>query len=196
MFKISNIQTKELSQDFNNIVATLEDITFSVTIKQSNNKQLDSNIDQEIIKRLSEFYQMSGVKSDLLVQVAGEKVGSLDIVFKDKSDISYYVEIEKSNKKTLWFDYIKILTKLEEDPTGKGIIICPTNYAHKVGIWDLYKEASVYKNHLKRVFGGDSLNRIAVIGYTQYAYIDNRWNEYDPDIIRRIKTQDENIQLG
>jgi len=123
-----------------------------------------------------------------LVQADGEKVGELDIVFRDGDDVSYYMEIEKSNKKTLWFDYIKILTKLEEDSNGRGIIMCPTNYAHKVGVWNLYKEAVLYKNHLKRVFSGNTLNRVAVIGYTQYAYLDGKWKEYDSNIIRRIKS--------
>ncbi len=186
MFKIAKIQTKELDKDFIGITRIFEDMEFSVTIKKTNSKQLDSNIDERIVEQLSQHFKVTKLKSELQVQADGEKVGELDIVFHD-ADISYYMEVEKSNKKTLWFDYIKILTKLAEDPKAKGIIMSPTNYAHKVGVWNLYKEAVLYKKHLKRVFGGDALNRVAVIGYTQYAHLDGHWKEYDSDIIQRIK---------
>jgi len=187
MFKIAQIQTKELDKDFIEIARIFEDMEFSVTIKKTNGKQLDSNIDEKIIEQLSEYFSVTQSKSELLVQAGGEKVGELDIVFHDHGDIPYYMEVEKSNKKTLWFDYIKILTKLAENPDGRGVIMCPTNYAHKVGVWNLYKEAVLYKNHLIRVFGGEALNRVAVIGYTQYAHIDGHWKEYDSEIVQRIK---------
>jgi Holliday junction resolvase-like predicted endonuclease len=186
MFKIAQIETKEVDKDFIDIARIFEDMKFSVTIKKSNSKQLDSNIDERIIEQLSRHFKVTKSKSELLVQADGEKVGELDIVFRD-ADISYYMEVEKSNKKTLWFDYIKILTKLADDPKGKGIIMTPKNYAHKVGVWNLYKEAVLYKNHLKRVFGGDALSRVAVMGYTQYAHIDGHWKEYDSEVIQRIK---------
>ncbi|RTR31656.1 hypothetical protein [Shewanella atlantica] len=187
MFKIANIQTRESDRDFKEISGVFEDMSFSVMVKKTNSNQLDSNIDDMIIEALSKHYNVAELKSELLVHADGDKVGELDVVFHNDAGISYYMEIEKSNKKTLWFDYIKILTKLEEDPEGRGIIMCPTNYAHKVGIWNLYKEAVLYKNHLKRVFGGSALNRVAVIGYTQYAYLDGQWNEYDPKVVQRIK---------
>ena len=186
MYKISSIQTKETDSDFIKIAKLFEDVEFSITVKKSNSKQLDSNIDECIIQALSNKYKIHNSKEDLLVEAGGEKVGELDIVFQRK-DISYYMEIEKSNKKTLWFDYIKILTRLGTDINGRGIVMCPTNYAHKVGVWNLYKEAVIYKNHLKRVFGGSILDRVAVIGYTQYAKIDNQWKEYDSEVVNKIK---------
>jgi len=188
MFKIAQIQTKEMDDDFIEIAEIFEDMEFSVTIKESNSKQLDSDIDQKIVERLSEYFIVAKTKSELLVQADGEKVGELDIAFRDHDDTPYYMEVEKSNKKTLWFDYIKILTKLADTPEGRGIVMCPTNYAHKVGVWNLYKEAVLYKKHLKRVFGSNALDRVAVIGYTQYAHIDGDWKEYDSEIVQRIKS--------
>jgi CRISPR/Cas system CMR subunit Cmr6 (Cas7 group RAMP superfamily) len=163
VFKIAQLQTKELDNNFNEIIHIFENMEFSVTIKESNNKQLDSNIDERIIEQISEYFTVIKSKSELLVQADGEKVGELDVVFHDHDGIPYFMEVEKSNKKTIWFDYIKILTKLSENPDGRGIIMCPTNYAHKVGVWNLYKEAVLYKNHLKRVFGGEALTRVTVI---------------------------------
>lgn len=187
MFKIAQIQTKETDIEFAKISRIFEDMEFSISVKKTNGKQLDSNIDEKIIENLAKFFQVSYEKDDLLVEADGEKVGELDIVFHDADGTPYFMEVEKSNKKTLWFDYIKILTKLAEHPNGKGIIMCPTNYAHKVGVWNLYKEAVLYKNHLKRVFGSVALNRVTVIGYTQFAYINGKWKEYDSNLVQRIK---------
>ncbi len=186
MFKIANIQVHEDNAEFKKIARILENIEFSVTVKKSNSNQLDSDIDSKIEAALSEHYSVSSSKSDLLVEAEGARVGELDIVFRD-SKTTYYMEIEKSNKKTLWFDYIKILTRLENDINGIGILMCPTNYAHKIGVWNLYKEAVLYKKHLKRVFGSELLDRVAVFGYTQYAYLENQWLEYNPSIVAKVK---------
>ena len=75
----------------------------------------------------------------------------------------------KTDKKRLWFDFIKILTCLKSDTNGKGLIICPKNYAHSNGVWDLFEEAQSYKHHLERVFDkhSDVLKRVFIIGYEQ-----------------------------
>jgi hypothetical protein len=117
----------------------------------------------------------------------GAKFGELDIVFRDRQKISYYMEVEKSNKKTLWFDYIKILTKLESDPNGLGVVMCPVNYTHSGGVWNLYQEAVIYKNHLKRVFGSSFLDRVSVLGYMQYAFLDGKWQKFDRNVVKHIK---------
>ncbi len=76
-----------------------------------------------------------------------------------------YIEIEKSNKKTLWFDFVKLISKVEGHPNRVGIVICPKNYAHRLGTWNLYHEAVLYHKHLARLSNNDNLNQIAVIGY-------------------------------
>jgi|GEM_PF-5855436 len=186
MFKIANIQMLVDNVDLKNIARLLENTEFSVRVKKSNSNQLDSDIDSKVEEALSKNYLVMPSKSDLLVEAEGVKVGELDIVFSNNKT-TYYMEIEKTNKKTLWFDYIKILTRLESDVNGIGILMCPTNYAHKIGVWNLYKEAVIYKKHLKRVFGAESLDRVAVFGYTQYAYLKSDWVEYDSSIIAKIK---------
>lgn len=187
MYKVGNIQVSDPGSGFARIAEVLEGLQFSIMIKTSNSKQMDSDIDERIIESISQKYIVSTSKAECAVEADGEKVGKLDLVFKDNSNDRYYTEIEKTNKKTLWFDYIKILTKLESDPQGYGVVICPSNYAHSSGVWNLYKEAVVYKNHLKRVFGAAGLGRVAVIGYTQYALLDDKWQEFDSGLVKKIK---------
>ena len=187
MFKIGNIKTSESNSSLHQIANLFEGMKFTVNIKNTNSKQLNSNIDKEVIKTLSQKYTVTTSKKELLVEVDGVKVGELDIMFNDEKNNTYYMEIEKSNKKTLWFDYIKILTILKLNQNGRGIVMCPSNYAHSAGVWNIYKEAVIYKNHLKRVFGDSALNRVSVIGYTQYVFLDNKWQEFDSTIIKQIK---------
>lgn len=191
MYKIGNIKTSGTCAELQHLAKAFEGMEFSIKIKNTNSKQMDSNIDLRIIEVLSDNYDVSSSKKDLYVEAEGKRVGELDIMFSDKVNIAYYMEIEKSNKKTLWFDYIKILTKLASKEKSKGIVMCPTNYAHSVGVWNLYKEAVAYKNHLKRVFGSTYLDRVSVIGYTQYAYLSNKWQEFDSSVVKKIKTHNE-----
>lgn len=186
MLKISNIITDSANSVSDKLVKIFDDMSFSIEIQNRNSNQMDSNIDLRIIETLSKEYSVTTTKVDLLVQTDEIKIGQLDLMFID-DNFSYYMEIEKSNKKTLWFDYIKILTKLESNIDSKGIIVCPTNYAHTVGVWDLYKEAVIYKKHLQRVFNNKLLDKISVIGYTQYALLNNDWKKFDSEVVRRIK---------
>ena len=50
-----------------------------------------------------------------------------------------------------------------------GLLVVPTNYAHKVGVWDLFKESRHHRYCLKRYLDVDSnlLSKIAILGYTQ-----------------------------
>lgn len=186
-FKIGNIQVSNANGVIIEVAKYFEGMTFQIKIKSSNSKQMDSNIDDRIVEILSKSYSVTTSKQDLLVEADKIKVGELDIKFKDRENIAYYMEVEKSNKKTLWFDYIKILTQLKSDQGSYGIIMCPSNYAHSTGVWDLYTEAVTYKNHLKRVFGGEALDRVSIIGYTQYTFLNNKWKEFDTSVVKQIK---------
>ena len=187
MYKISDIETDDLNDISTFISDEIVDLRFSVTVKSTNSKQLDSNIDSVVENQLAKVASKLLSKSDRVIKTQGEKIGELDIAFEANNGTTYFIEIEKSNKKTLWFDYVKLLTLVKEHENSYGIIICPKNYAHKVGTWNLYKEAVAYKAHLARVFDSSSLNRIYVIGYTQYAFLDERWQAFSPELIHRIK---------
>ena len=187
MFRISGLTTDDSIPAINELIRLLDGLEFDVTIKQTNSKQLDSNIDAKIEEAIGRMYKLSKAKQDLLVQANGEKIGELDLVYWDDDGFPHYLEVEKSNKKTLWFDYIKILTKLAENEIAYGIILSPSNYAHKVGVWNLYKEAVAYKGHLSRLFGGGLLDRVGVVGYTQYAFLGGDWVAFNPNDIKKLK---------
>ena len=189
-FKISNIQLKEAPNCIIEIAKNLDNIAFSITIGKKNSKQMDSNIDEKIIETIKNHYFANTSKKDLAVKADGSEIGTLDLIFSDTNKNTYYMEIEKTNKKTLWFDYIKLLTRVKSksDHNGYGIIICPSNYAHSNGVWNLYQEAVIYKNHLKSVFGERALDRISIVGYTQYVLLNDEWLPFNSDVIKKIKT--------
>lgn len=187
MYKIADIEIDKRDSISNFVADKLEGLIFDITIKETNSRQLDSNIDHVVEQKLSEIASRVFSKKERLITTNAEKVGELDIAFEASNGQTYFIEIEKSNKKTIWFDYVKLLTLIQEHDDSYGIILCPKNYAHKVGIWDLFKEAVAYKSHLARVFQSSSLNRVYVIGYTQYAFLDNCWAKFTPETVSRIK---------
>ncbi|EMA8957704.1 hypothetical protein KW489_18120 [Vibrio fluvialis] len=187
MFKIADIEIDKQDQVSTFIAAELEDLAFEVTVKDTNSRQLDSNIDHVVERKLSESAVKVFSKKDRVITTNSEKIGELDIAFEAKNGQTYFIEIEKTNKKTIWFDYVKLLTLIQANEGSCGIIICPKNYAHKVGTWNLFKEAVAYKSHLARVFQSSSLERVYVIGYTQYAYLDESWMNFTPETVSRIK---------
>lgn len=187
MFKISDIEADESNALTSFITDDLLDLKFEVKVKKTNSNQLDSNIDSVIEKKLS-IHSVILPRENRFIKTGGERIGELDIAIKANNGFTYFIEIEKSNKKTLWFDYVKLLTSIKSNPKSYGIIICPKNYAHKVGVWDLYKEAVTYKAHLARVFDSSALERIFIIGYVQYAYLDGDWQPFTRSVIKRVKS--------
>lgn len=186
VFKIDDIEADESNALTSYITDDLSDLKFKIIIKQTNSKQLDSDIDLAIEKKLSIRSQILP-DEEKVIKANGEKIGELDIVIKTTNDITYFIEIEKSNKKTLWFDYVKLLTVIKGSPNSFGIIICPKNYAHSVGVWNLYKEAVTYKAHLVRLFGPVAMERIFIVGYTQYAHLRGKWKPFTTSVIKEIK---------
>lgn len=100
-------------------------------------------------------------------------------------------EIEKSNKKTIWFDFIKILIFIGENKADFGILIVPKNYARKLGVWNLFDEARFYRYCLARFAKVDFnlLSKIAIIGYTQKVSIGGNWKLLDSFVFTDIKKQ-------
>lgn len=189
MFKIADIKVDKKDSVSSYVADQLEGLRFEITIKQTNSRQLDSNIDHVVEQKLSKFASKVFSKKERIIMTNSEKVGELDIAFKASTGDTYFIEIEKSNKKTIWFDFVKLLTQINDYERSYGIILCPSNYAHKVGSWDLFKEAVAYKSHLARVFQTSSLDRVYVVGYTQYACLDKSWEKFTPETVGKIKTR-------
>jgi hypothetical protein len=186
VFIISNIETDKSNKLISFIANDLSNLEFDIRVKKTNSNQLDSNIDLVIENKLSKLSEILPKKSRI-IEAGGEKIGKLDIAIIASNGLTYFIEIEKSNKKTLWFDYVKLLTLIKSKPNSYGIIICPKNYAHKTDVWNLYSEAVKYKAHLARVFDSSALERIFIIGYTQYAYLEDTWKPFSTSVVQKIK---------
>jgi hypothetical protein len=108
-----------------------------------------------------------------------------------KDDTIVAVEIEKSNKKTIWFDIIKILMLVQQRVADFGLLLVPRNYAHKLGEWDLFKEARFYRWCLLRFakVEPDLLSNLAIIGYTQEVQIASNWVRLSSSALTNIKKQ-------
>jgi len=188
MFKISSVETESQLGFALNVVSLISDLEFSVDVGKANSKQITSDIDGSISRRLEEKYQPISGKAELSVYAENSHIGKVDLAFNDtENGVIAYIEIEKTNKKTLWFDYVKLVSKIGDDPRRIGVVICPKNYAHSRGTWDLYQEALRYRNHLTRLSFNENFNRIAIIGYLQLAYLDEEWKEFSPEVVNRLK---------
>jgi hypothetical protein len=108
-----------------------------------------------------------------------------------KHGVAVAIEVEKSNKKTIWFDIIKILMLVEQHIADFGILLVPRNYAHKLGEWDLFREARFYRWCLLRFarVNPGLLSKLAIIGYTQEAHIAGSWMRLNSAALTDIKRQ-------
>lgn len=108
-----------------------------------------------------------------------------------KKNSAVAVEIEKSNKKTIWFDLIKLMMLINRDVVGFGLLVVPRNYAHGGGVWNLFNEARYYRYCLSRFARVDErlLSKIAIVGYTQEAYVSKKWKLNSSSLITHVKKQ-------
>jgi len=108
-----------------------------------------------------------------------------------KGGVTVVIEVEKSNKKTIWFDIIKILMLVQQRVADFGLLLVPRNYAHRLGEWDLFKEARFYRWCLLRFaeVGAASLSKLAIMGYTQEVQIASEWVRLDSAALTDIKRQ-------
>lgn len=108
-----------------------------------------------------------------------------------KDEANFCIEIEKTNKKTIWFDFIKFMMLIRAEVADFGVLLVPRNYAHAKGVWDLFKEARFYKHCLGQFAGVDEklLSKIAIIGYSSETLFENKWLELDSSLITEIKNK-------
>ena len=180
----------ELLKCVESIVKATQGMLFHGIIKSAaNNYQINSNFDSSWIKEVN----AAGWKSESLRNLGNLK-GIPNIqpdAILSKDNVTIIVEIEKSNKKTIWFDLIKIMMLIGQGVADFGILVGPRNYAHKVGVWDIFSEACDYRWYLAEYAKVDHnlLSRIAIIGYTQEAHISGNWARLDSSVVKSIKEQ-------
>lgn len=105
--------------------------------------------------------------------------------------------IEKTNKKTIWFDFIKQLMLIETGDAEFGLLVVPTCYPHARSEWNLYSEAIDYRKYLGEYAGldGKKLGQLVIIGYGQEVKVGRKWLPYDSDQRRKIRARAE-IRFG
>jgi hypothetical protein len=194
--KISKVETNSPLPIVNDMVSVLEDLPLRISIGKNNSRQITSDVDSTISAKLGERYDLIRDVAELKVFVKESKaasagsskfIGEVDFAFRYFAGSTAYVETEKTNKKTVWFDLVKLVTKVDDRDDRIGVVICPKNYAHKTGIWDLYRDALSYRNHLARLSGNDCFGKIAVIGYTQFAFLARNWIPFDSQVVEKLK---------
>ncbi|MBI5491884.1 MAG: hypothetical protein HY893_03000 [Deltaproteobacteria bacterium] len=88
-----------------------------------------------------------------------------------RNDLVAVIEIEKTKQETIWFDFMKIFAAIKHKKADFGVVIVPKNNVHDK---DHFKEARKYLWYLSEFAGVEQnlLSRVAIIGYTQTALIE------------------------
>ena len=157
---------------------------------KANSFQLTSNVDDRLIHSIGwgssqlkpgkELGQLPGIKPDGLFDYGTSRI---------------LLEVEKTNKKTIWFDLIKMIMLIRSHAAEYGLLVVPRNYCHSLGTWDLYKEAKFYRYCLSHFAGvsDDWLSKIAIVGYTQQMDVNGSWMELDVKRLKSIKANAKEI---
>lgn len=180
-----------LSECVANIVEATQGMLFRGVIKSHvNSYQIDiSNFDSQLVKKASAV----GWKEKPLPNL--RELGDIPNIKPDalltQHGVDSAVEIEKSNEKTIWFDFIKLLMLIEKNVADFGLLVVPRNYAFRTGAWNLFDEARYYRWCLERFAKVDvaSLSRLAILGYTQEVYTLSGWTPLNAAVLKTIKEQ-------
>ncbi len=121
------------------MAAVLKGMQYPGTVGRRNSFQLDIAFDEELLTRLGERSWKVDPNPSVDMVALGENWGGqkADAIVQFRDLGAAAVEIEKSNKKTIWFDFMKLWMFVESGQASCGMIVCPTNYAHRHGVWNL-----------------------------------------------------------
>lgn len=188
----------ELLKFIDTMIVSTEELLFPCIISsKANNYQIDVKLDSNWIDKIE---KAGWRKININLKDLKNIPNILPDAFLNCNGVTVVIEIEKSNKKTIWFDFIKLLMLIRQNVSKFGILIVPRNYAHAKGVWDLFREARFYRRCLSEFAGVDEsfLSKIAIIGYTQEACISDNMPQVDTSskfvrlddrVIRYIKKQ-------
>ncbi len=179
------------TQEISDILKHLE---YYGTLREKNSRQLDIHFDEAVLIILKSRNWLCEKKPLVDMSSFGENWGNLeaDFITMPTRGCRAVVEIEKANKKTMWFDFIKLWMFIESKQAKAGILICPQNYAHTHGVWNLYEEACRYKRYLKRFAGvkDEKVNQIGIVGYQQMIYIGGKYTDWTDKEFNRVKKRE------
>lgn len=192
--KEPNHPTK-LVECISSILEGITKVDFTGRIKSpDNNSQISVDFDSAWINKMCDIPGWKKTDTHDLQELKDIPAIKPDaLLVRDNATMA--VEIEKSNKKTIWFDIIKILMLIECKATDFGLLLVPENYAHRSGVWDLFHDARYYRWCLSRFAKVDAclLSKIAIIGYRQDVRVPDsgEWKKLDESAIREIKRKAE-----
>jgi len=180
----------ELCKCIESVVEATQGMLFHGVIKSRvNNYQVNvSAFDSKWIEKM----ETAGWKRKplpSLKELSLPKIKPDALLTQDNVDAA--LEIEKSNEKTVWFDFMKLLMLIGQDIAHFGLLVVPRNYAFKAGTWNLFDEARYYRWCLTQFAKVDPglLSKIAIIGYTQEVNISGSWIRLDSSAVKSIKEQ-------
>jgi hypothetical protein len=178
------------------LASSLQNFNYHGSVGQTNSKQLNIDFDKPFFTVLETKGWHCERDPMVDMESLGEDWGSPKadaiLTHESKKGQRIVLEIEKSNKKTLWFDFIKLLMFIESGHASAGVILCPLNYAHKLGVWNLFEEARRYKKYLLRFAGvaKEKLGLIVLLGYEQRIVSDDGKSKlWDAEESKRIKQE-------
>jgi len=173
---------------------TLEGLDYIGSTRVSNSTQLDIHSESPFVARLKaggwHVVENPSPKLCGADEHWGNPKADLLIHLDDRENQKAVLEIERANKKTVWFDFVKLWMFLESQDIGAGVLVCPSNYAHKSGVWNVFEEARRYKRLLARFarVPRDKLCAIGILGYTQFIQRDGDyryWNNLEFEEAKR-----------
>lgn len=174
------------------VVTALNRLRYGGTTRESNSRQLDIRFDVHLLASLSrhgcQCQATPALDGGQLEGTWGNEVADAIVQCGDASPV--VIEIEKANKKTMWFDFIKLWMFIDTGQANVGLLLCPTNYAHRHGVWDLFDQAQRYKQFLARFarVPKSRMNRIGIIGYEQQIRRGRRYVLWNREEFRRVKS--------
>ena len=147
------------------ILENLEQVDFSFKVVDSavNQGQMASDFDLALENKLLDL-GTSTLEFALPAPIPQE----LDFAFTF-NDRKVAVEIEKTNREKILRDFLKCHMYFHAG-ADFALVVLPRNYAHKIGVWDLF-EFGVQRFQECRHYGfgtDDKLDRILLLGYTQF----------------------------
>lgn len=118
-FKIGDVQYENnlsipaLAKAIEDLKDMLYNLHYSGTLKNNNSRQLDMNFDQVLFGKLSQNNWTLEQSPKLKMPDLGNPEADFIISSKRLDGKKIVVEIEKGNKKTIWFDFIKMWVFME-----------------------------------------------------------------------------------
>jgi hypothetical protein len=173
------------------LAALLRGLPYEGTLRETNSTQLDIGFENSLEVRLRESEWSLEVEPVLNVSRLPERTegAKADFIIWKTKNPRLVLEVEKANKKTLWFDFMKVWLFMATEQADCGLLVCPLNYAHKLGVWELFAEACRYKRLLTRVAGVplERVSHVGIIGYEQRVHLDGDLRSWTRDTFKQIK---------